>query len=73
MFPFLRSESERHGYWSYTQGILDEKKHIFAPDRYLRGEFNLSSPFELVTTRESMAVLAKTLNDGLPFSIITDA
>lgn len=70
---FLRSDGDRHGYGSYTQGILDEKKYIFAPNRYLRGKCNISSSFELVTTRESMAVLVKTLNDSLPFSVVTDA
>jgi hypothetical protein len=72
VFQFLRSDSDYHGYWSHTQGTLDEKKHIFVPNRYLREEFNISSSFKLVTTRESMAFLAKTLNDGLPFSVVTD-
>ena len=56
-----------------VQGILDEKKHIFAPNRYIRGEFNISSSFDLVTTRERIAALANIINDGLPFSVITDA
>ena len=73
MFPFLRSDSDHHGHWSHTQGILDEKKYIFAPNRHIRGEFNISSSFELVTTRERIAVLENTTNDGLPFRVVTDA
>jgi hypothetical protein len=54
------------------QGILDEKDHIFAPNHYIRGEFNISSSPNLVTTRERIAVLAKTINDGPPLGDTTD-
>ena len=54
------------------QGILHEKAHVFAPNHYIRGEFNISSSPNLVTTGERIAVLAKTINDGLPLGDITD-
>ena len=54
------------------QGIPDEKEHIFAPNHYIHGEFNISSSPNLVTTRERIAVLANTINDGLPLGVLTD-
>lgn len=56
----------------HMQGILHEKAHVFAPNHYIRGEFNISSSPNLVTTGERIAVLAKTINDGLPLGDITD-